>query len=146
MASSPSIWWNSRCILYNAKAFLENDGASDEKLPSLMLFFGSYEQNPPQWNDEPLDDYEARRQLAADLRMADNVSDLNKMLRDSTRLHPVSLNPYEGEEHTSVMACSMSRSLTVFFEDWPLPRSYNGMPVEETTMGAKEAHVYSPSP
>ncbi|KFY37142.1 hypothetical protein V495_07346 [Pseudogymnoascus sp. VKM F-4514 (FW-929)] len=95
MASSPSIWWNTRCILHEAKAFLE-DNISDERLPSLMLFFGSFEQDPPQWTDEPLDHYEARKQLAADLRMRDNVLELCDMLQDCTRLHTVSLKPYEG--------------------------------------------------
>lgn len=120
MASSPSIWWNSRCILHSAKSFLEKEKGSEKRPPTLMLSFGSFEQNPPQWTNEPLDHYEARKQLAADLRMGDNVLDLCKMLRDCARLHTVSLNPYEGEEHTSVMACSISRSLTTFFEDWPL--------------------------
>ncbi|KFY32146.1 hypothetical protein V493_00480 [Pseudogymnoascus sp. VKM F-4281 (FW-2241)] len=120
IASSPSIWWNSRCILREAKLFLEDD-TSDVRLPSLMLFFGSFEQDPPQWRDETLDHYEGRKQVAAELRMRDNVLDLCEMLQDCTRLHTVSTKPYEGEEHTSVMACSMSRSLTVFFEEWPLP-------------------------
>ncbi|KAF7595196.1 hypothetical protein BBP40_006940 [Aspergillus hancockii] len=123
IASSPSIWWNSRCILHEAKSFLEKEKALDERLPTLMVFFGSLEQNPPQWNNEPLDHYEARKQIASDLRMGDNALDLREILRDCSRLHTVSLSTYEGEEHTSVMACSMSRGLTLFFEDWPLPRS-----------------------
>lgn len=127
MASSPSIWWNSRCILDEARQFLEMETngvkASNEQLPSLMVFFGSFEQYPPRWNDESLDHYEARKQVAADLRMGDNVLDLCEILRDSTRLHTVSLNPFEGEEHISAMACSMNRSLTMFFEDWPWSRS-----------------------
>jgi predicted alpha/beta superfamily hydrolase len=122
IASSPSIWWNSRCILHEAKSFLEKENASDERLPTLMVYFGALEQNPPQWSNEPLDHYEARKQIASDLRMADNALDLRELLRDCTRLHTVSLNAYEGEEHTSVMACSISRGLTLFFEDWPLPQ------------------------
>ncbi|RAL16187.1 alpha/beta hydrolase [Aspergillus homomorphus CBS 101889] len=121
MASSPSIWWNSRCILKEARSFLEKGRASENgRSPSLMTFFGSFEQNTPQWNDEPLDQYEGRKQIAADLRMGDNVIELCEMLRDSVRLHSVSLHEYEGEEHISVISCSMSRSLTMFFEDWPL--------------------------
>ncbi|PWY96093.1 putative hydrolase of the alpha/beta superfamily [Aspergillus sclerotioniger CBS 115572] len=130
MASSPSIWWNSRCILKEARAFLgqqqeqqerKADGSPPIKPPSLMTFFGSFEQNPPQWADEPLDHYEGRKQIAADLRMGDNVIELCEMLGGSDRLHSILMSQYEGEEHTSVMACSMSRSLTMFFEDWPLP-------------------------
>jgi predicted alpha/beta superfamily hydrolase len=122
MASSPSIWWNSRCILDTARSFLEREKAVEKHSPTLMLSFGSFEQNPPQWTNEPLDHYEARKQIASDLRMADNVNDLCEMLRGCERLHTVALKPYEGEEHTSVMACSMSRSLTTFFEDWPLSK------------------------
>ncbi|KAE8360981.1 Alpha/Beta hydrolase protein [Aspergillus caelatus] len=121
IASSPSIWWNSRCILHEAKSFLDQEKAADEQAPSLMVFFGSHEQSPPQWNNEPLDHYEARKQIASDLRMGDNSRDLVGMLQDSKRLHTVIVNEYDGEEHTSVMACSMSRGLTAFFEDWPLP-------------------------
>ncbi|KAJ1712857.1 hypothetical protein AFCA_005023 [Aspergillus flavus] len=121
IASSPSIWWNSRCILHEAKSFLDKAKEADEQTPSLMVFFGSHEQSPPQWNNEPLDHYEARKQIASDLRMGDNARDLVEMVRRSERLHTVVVNEYEGEEHTSVMACSMSRGLTAFFEDWPLP-------------------------
>lgn len=120
MASSPSIWWNSRCILHEAKAFLENGKNSDEESPSLVVFWGSFEQNPPQWDNEPLDHYEARKQIALDLRMADNALDLCGTLRGCQGLHTVLVSEYAGEEHTSVMPCSMSRSLTMFFEDWPL--------------------------
>lgn len=118
MASSPSVWWNSLCILHEAKAFIENK-ATDEKSPSLMIYWGALEQNPPQWDDEPLDHYEARKQIAGDLRMRDNARDLCKMLDGCSRLHTIIQTEYEGEEHTSVMPCSMNMSLTKFFEDWP---------------------------
>jgi hypothetical protein len=120
IASSPSIWWNSRCILRSAQVFLDNAKALDGKLPSLVVSWGSWERNPPQWNDEPLDHYEGRKQIASDLRMGDNALDLVKMLYGCNRLHKMQVKEYEGEEHTSVMACSISRGLTVFFEDWPL--------------------------
>lgn len=120
MASSPSIWWNSKCILQEATVFLEKENDSEEKSPSLMVFWGSFEQKPPQWDNEPLDHYEGRKQMASDLRMADNASDLCGILRGCERLHTVLVNEFDGEEHTSVMPCSMSRSLTMFFEDWPL--------------------------
>ncbi|KAF7188998.1 Siderophore triacetylfusarinine C esterase [Pseudocercospora fuligena] len=120
MASSPSIWWNSRCVLHEAKTFLEQEQNNGEaKNPSLMLFLGALEQHPPRWDNEPLDHFEARKQIAKDLRMEDNLLDLCKMLKGCNRLHTIQKNLYELEEHTSVMACSMSRSLTMFFEDWP---------------------------
>jgi predicted alpha/beta superfamily hydrolase len=123
IASSPSIWWNRRCILHSAQAFLDNDKASDEKSPSLVVSWGSHEQNPPQWNDEPLDHYEGRKQIASELRMAGNALDLVNMMGGCNRLRTVQAKEYEGEEHTSVMACSISRGLTMFFEDWPLSQS-----------------------
>lgn len=52
--------------------------------------------------------------------MADNALDLVNMLDGCNRLDTVVSKEYEGEEHTSVMACSISRGLTMFFEDWPL--------------------------
>jgi pimeloyl-ACP methyl ester carboxylesterase len=134
IASSPSIWWNSRCILHEAKVFLERkkNGALDERmgsettgknLPSLMLSVGGFEQNPPQWDNEPLDHYEGRRQIAKDLRMADNTLELYDMVKDCKQLHTVTNCEYDQEEHTSVMPCSLSRGLTRFFEDWPFHRS-----------------------
>ncbi|KAJ5537631.1 hypothetical protein N7494_007110 [Penicillium frequentans] len=123
MASSPSIWWNSLCILEEARAFLERNKASAGNTPSLMVSWGSYEQNPPQWDNEPLDKYEGRKQTATDFKMGDNALDLCKMLRGCDQLHAVIQNEYEGEEHMSVMSCSISRSLTMFFEDWPFQRT-----------------------
>ena len=133
IASSPSIWWNSRCILHEAKKFLERKRATDldeegsektaSKTPSLMLSVGGLEQNPPQWDNEPLDHYEDRKQIAKDLRMADNLLDLYDMVKDCKDLHAVTTCEYDQEEHTSVMPCSLSRGLTRFFEDWPFHRS-----------------------
>ncbi|GFF38568.1 ferri-bacillibactin esterase BesA [Aspergillus lentulus] len=123
MASSPSIWWNSLCILHEARAFVENEKVSDDKSRSLMVSWGSLEQNPLQWANEPLDHYEARKQTAADLRMAGNALDLCAMLQGCSQLHAVIKTEYEGEDHTSVMSCSLSRSLTMFFEDWPFHQS-----------------------
>lgn len=123
IASSPSIWWNSRCILHSAQRLLDKEEDSDKKSPSLLISWGSWEQNPPQWNDEPLDHYEGRKQVATELRMADNALDLAKMLGGCKHLHTVQAMEYEGEEHTSVMACSVSRGITMFFEDWPLRQS-----------------------
>lgn len=128
IASSPSIWWNSRCILHEARKFLEKvkaieESSSNEKLPSLMLTWGSFEQHPPQWDNEPLDHWEARKQIAKDLRMADNTKDLYEMVQACDNLNSITTYAYDREEHTSVMPCSLSRGLTTFFEDWPLRRS-----------------------
>ena len=132
IASSPSIWCNSRCILHEAKNFLEkkkaealeeDETSTSKNTPSLMLSWGGFEQNPPQWDNEPLDHYEGRKQIAKDLRMADNTIDLYNMVKDCKELHAITTCAYDQEEHTSVMPCSLSRGLTRFFEDWPFHRS-----------------------
>jgi predicted alpha/beta superfamily hydrolase len=124
IASSPSIWWNSRCILHEAEKFLKTQAAlqlpkTKDKSPALMLSWGGFEQNPPQWDNEPLDHYEGRKQIAKDLRMADNTIDLYEMVKKCEKLGAVTTYEYDQEEHTSVMPCSLSRGLTRFFEDWP---------------------------
>ncbi|KAL4924968.1 alpha/beta hydrolase [Aspergillus undulatus] len=128
IASSPSIWWNEKCILAEAKRFIEDikeDNAyasGEKKLPTLMMYLGGLEQDPPQWNDEPEDKWEERKRTAAILNMRNNVLSLMDLIRGCTRLHSVSFSEYAGEDHGTVMACSMSRGLTTFFEEWPLPR------------------------
>ncbi|KAH8700908.1 putative siderophore esterase [Talaromyces proteolyticus] len=133
LAGSPSIWWNSRCILHEAKTFIEEkEKPMDEKTPSLMVFWGAFEQNPPQWDNEPLDHYEGRKQIASDLRMAGNAIDLCTILKGSKRLRTIIDYEYDSEEHTSVMPCSISRSLTMFFEDWPLHQAWKKGETMET--------------
>ncbi|KAL2796164.1 Alpha/Beta hydrolase protein [Aspergillus keveii] len=125
IASSPSIWWAERCILHEARTFIEkikemqNEG---EKLPTLMMYLGGLEQDPPQWGDEPEEKWEARKRTAAILNMKNNVLSLMDVIRGCTRLHAVSFSEYGGEDHGTVMACSMSRGLTTFFEEWPVKR------------------------
>ena len=122
IASSPSIWWNSKFILREAKDFVKKE-LLGENLPSLLVFWGSVEQNPHQWDKEPHEKYEARKQMASDFRVSDNALELCEMLRGCKQLHTVLANEFDGEEHTSVMPCSTNRGLTMFFEDWPLRQS-----------------------
>jgi predicted alpha/beta superfamily hydrolase len=119
IASSPSIWWNDHCILHTAKEFLENELVAQNR-PSLMVFWGSLEQSPTQWNHESLDQFEARKQIASIFRTSDHSISISEMLRGSRQMNAVLMSEFPGEEHTSVMACSMNRGLTSFFEDWPL--------------------------
>ncbi|KAJ5618714.1 siderophore esterase [Penicillium herquei] len=123
MASSPSIWWNDRCILKQAEKFLNGTSLADEKVPSVMFFWGALEQNPPRWDNESDEDYDARKQTALGFRMTDNALDLIFKLEDSTRVRVLSKDEYEGEEHLSIVPCSVSRALTKFFEEWPLKKS-----------------------
>ncbi|KAL4946518.1 hypothetical protein BDV06DRAFT_218238 [Aspergillus oleicola] len=128
IASSPSIWWNERCILSEALQFIKDikDDAAytsgAKKLPTLMMYLGGLEQDPPRWNDEPDDAWEGRKKTAAILNMRNNVLSLMELIRGCTRLHAMSFSEYGTEDHGTVMACSMSRGLTTFFEEWPVPR------------------------
>ncbi|CAG8935333.1 unnamed protein product [Penicillium salamii] len=119
IASSPSVWWNDHCILETGKTFLQQDKRPDTNLPSLMVFWGSLEQYPHQWGDESLDQFESRQHVASIFRTTENSIQICEMLRGSPNLNAVLMNEFEGEEHTSVMACSMTRGLTEFFENWP---------------------------
>lgn len=129
VASSPSIWWNSQCILQEARLFLKNkdkENRSDSvgrMSPTLMVFFESWEQDAPWWHNEPLKQYKARKQVTVDMRMVDNVIELCQVLQESNQLHAVSLHPFNSEEHAGVMACLMNWSLTRFFKEWHLSRT-----------------------
>ncbi|KAL4912904.1 Alpha/Beta hydrolase protein [Aspergillus aurantiobrunneus] len=122
IASSPSIWWNEKCILEEARGFVEaiQEQGGEKKLPTLMMYLGGLEQDPPQWNDEPEDKWEERKRTAAILNMRKNVLALLEMIKGCTRLQTVTFGEYAGEDHGTVMACSMSRGLTTFFEEWPV--------------------------
>ncbi|CAG7917175.1 unnamed protein product [Penicillium olsonii] len=119
IASSPSVWWNDHCILGVARTFLRQDQPSDTTPPSLMVFWGSFEQDPPQWDDESLDQFESRKHIASIFRTREHSIQICEMLRGSHHLKTVFMHEFEGEEHTSVMAGSMARGLTEFFENWP---------------------------
>ncbi|KAI2608858.1 Alpha/Beta hydrolase protein [Hypoxylon fragiforme] len=73
IASSPSIWWNEEFILKEEASF-RRMSTSDDSLrgPSLMLFVGGQEQNPPRRRGESSDMYERRRRIHGELRMVDN--------------------------------------------------------------------------
>ncbi|KAJ5715369.1 siderophore esterase [Penicillium malachiteum] len=115
MASSPSIWWNGRCILDEAEKFLDVTSLTGEKVPSVII--------PPRWDNESNEDYDARKQTALGFRMTDNALDLLLKLEDSTHLRVLLKDEYEWEEHLSIVPCSVSRALTKFFEEWPFEKS-----------------------
>ncbi|KAI9369622.1 Alpha/Beta hydrolase protein [Aspergillus egyptiacus] len=125
IASSPSIWWHEKSILEEAKGFVErvqSGAVQTEKLPTLMMYVGGLEQDPPKWDDETDEKWEQRKRTAAIINMRNNVLGLMKMLGGCTRLHAMSFSEYAGEDHGTVMACTMSRGLTTFMEEWPVPR------------------------
>ena len=117
MASSPSIEWADGHILKEEK---EYTARSSLQGPTLMMFFGSLEQNPSRWHDETAEHYEKRKVAAVNRGMGDNANGMYHRLQQSTNLRALTLTEYEGEDHGSVMACAMSRALTTFFEEWSL--------------------------
>ncbi|OTA67371.1 IroE protein [Hypoxylon sp. EC38] len=120
IASSPSIWWNKEFILSEEEAFRKDrEKMLDIRRPSLMIFAGGQEQNPPQRRGEPDEKYEERRKLHNDRRMVSNVRDMSRRLEASGNLQNISSHIYEGEDHGTVISCSLNRGLTTFFEDWP---------------------------
>ncbi|KAJ5323032.1 siderophore esterase [Penicillium brevicompactum] len=121
IASSPSVWWNDHSILETAKTFLAEE-QRDETPPSLMVFWGSLEENPIRWDDESSDQFESRKHIASIFRTSENSVKICEVLQGSHHLRTILMHEFIGEEHTSVMACSMNRGLTQFFEDWPLSR------------------------
>lgn len=120
LVSSPSIWWNPACIMEEAKEFLkkEDDIVQNGSLPSMAMFWGSFEQTSPRWDNESLKDYEKRAQIEFDQKMVGHAFGLSEMLRGSKALRAVKSEEYHGEDHLSVMPCSVSRSLMILFEDW----------------------------
>lgn len=125
IASSPSIWWNEKCILDEARAFIEKgeeDVSRAKKLPTLMMYLGGLEQDPPQWDHEPEDKWQERKRFWEMCNMRNNVLELMGMIKGCARLHTMSFHEYEGEDHGTVMACSMSRGLATFLEEWPVAR------------------------
>lgn len=121
IASSPSIWWNDRFLLREETAYREGTMDDNSKLhkPSLMLFAGGLEQDPPRYRNEKPEDYEERRQHHEEWRMVDNVLDIHRRLETCDKLNHISCTVYEGEDHGTVIPCSLSRGLTTFIEDWP---------------------------
>lgn len=117
IASSPSIYWSNFFILTLEEEFRKRHVRQQ---PSLMMYYGSYEQHPPRWADEDAEKYEKRRQGAEERAMTDSANAMYRRLKDSGLLACVTIKEYPEEDHGTVIACSLSRGLTTFFEEWPL--------------------------
>ncbi|CAI6088393.1 unnamed protein product [Clonostachys chloroleuca] len=118
IASSPSIWWLDKFILQEEHAFLE-DKDNRKVAPSLWLSFGSEEEDPTRRRDEREEWYEGRKQKYNLAQMITNVLAMHSRLKKSGVLKNLSITKYQGEDHGTVIACSVSQGLTNFFEDWP---------------------------
>ncbi|XXG99814.1 hypothetical protein Hte_006155 [Hypoxylon texense] len=123
IASSPSIWWNDLFLEKEEAAFRErraiDGGDARKRKPSLMMFAGGQEEEPPRRRGEGDEEYEKRRKDHRGWRMANNMREMAGRLEASGCFERFSSHVYEGEDHGTVIACSVSRGLTTFFEDWP---------------------------
>lgn len=121
IASSPSIWWNNKCLLREEASFCEMnmDDSREAHKPSLMMFVGGQEQNPPRYRKEKDKEYEERLRLHQEWRMIDNVRESYARLENSGKFSHTSCMVYEGEDHGTIMSCSLNRGLVTFLEDWP---------------------------
>ncbi|KAL7625131.1 hypothetical protein AAE478_004345 [Parahypoxylon ruwenzoriense] len=121
IASSPSIWWNREFVLTEEAAFQKKghvDRGNGKKKSSLMMFIGGQEQDPPRRGGESDEEHERRKRLRMERRMVDNVREMYSRLQASGSFENISAHVYEGEDHGTVISCSLSRGLTTFFEDW----------------------------
>ncbi|KAH7362738.1 IroE protein [Plectosphaerella cucumerina] len=117
IASSPSIWYQDRCILRTEEAFRKR---TLDKRPSLMLFMGGQEERPPRRRGETEEKYEERLERYLKLRMITNMHEMHERLSESGQFEHLSKKVYEEEDHGTIIACTVSRGLATFFEDWPL--------------------------
>lgn len=116
VASSPSFFWDDLAILKHEERFCHANPAGTK--PAVMLFFGSYEQDPLRRGDEGDEDYVKRRADCRERAIRDHAQAMCRRLQESQRLHSVTLKEYPAEDHGSVVGCSLSRCLSTFFEEW----------------------------
>lgn len=119
IASSPSIWYKDECILKAEQAFRERKPEEGEKKPSLMLFIGGEEEHPPRKRGESDEDYAEKCKRHGERKMITNVQSIHKRLAASGQLSHVTAKVYEEEDHGTIIACTVSRGIATFFEDWP---------------------------
>lgn len=114
--SSPSLWWNQFAILNQADAFRTALAALDDK-PQVMIAVGGEEQNPPQKLPRMLEGVmtlEAVQGMVAMSRMVDAARDLGVLVEDAGITRSLT-RIYEGEDHGSVVASALTRSILFAF-------------------------------
>lgn len=123
MCASPSIWFDDCLILESEQRFREGGRAvkpAAKPRPTLMMSFGSLEQDVTRRSGESEEDYEKRRTQAERRGMRDKAVALYGRLKGSDLLSGLVLKEYPEEDHGTVMACALSRFLTTFYEQWPV--------------------------
>jgi predicted alpha/beta superfamily hydrolase len=119
IASSPSIWWNNKSILEEEEEFRRRVSGSQLPESCLMLFVGGDEQDPRRKRWESGEEYNDRQSRHLERGMVTNAIEMYNRLKACRGLHRLSFHEYSGEDHGTVIACSLSQGLTTFFEDWP---------------------------
>ncbi|KAL4764524.1 alpha/beta hydrolase [Aspergillus foveolatus] len=111
LAASPSIWWNHRFILREARRFMGDTALFPSVHPVLRLSFGSREQYPVRERGESDEAFKRRQRAAEQRRMTDNCEELYSELLASERLRELEVKQYIDEDHGSVIAPALSGGL-----------------------------------
>jgi predicted alpha/beta superfamily hydrolase len=110
VASSPSIWWDSRSVLDGEPGFAAKVQAK-EAAPRVLILVGANEQAVP---DTPLPGMTRAQmeKLMSDSRMVDNARDLAEQLRriKGGPGYSVRFHAFEDEDHLTVLPASISRA------------------------------------
>ena len=122
IAISPSIWWNNEFILGEAERFIKSGPdrvgiKSHTTLPTLMIIYGSLEQDRrchPSWSK---DKYRRVKALSQERKMKDNADALANRLQQSGRLRKVRVKEYEDEDHGSVVGAGISWVVGALLDD-----------------------------
>ncbi|TQV90339.1 hypothetical protein V2A60_004286 [Cordyceps javanica] len=116
-AGSPSIWYDDWVLLESEKRF--TGGSRPSSPPTLLMFYGSLEQDPSKRTSETDDTFLRRRQSAQSRAMKESVISMVQRLRKSENVKYVNCKEYPGEDHGTVIGCGLGRAVATFFEDWP---------------------------
>ncbi|CBF80134.1 hypothetical protein AN7801.2 [Aspergillus nidulans FGSC A4] len=108
LAASPSIWWNNRSILTEARRFISGAALFSSAHPVLRLSFGSREQYPVRQRVESDEMFKRRQRAAEQRRMNDNCEELYSELLASGRLCKLEVKEYLDEDHGSVIGPALS--------------------------------------
>ena len=111
VASSPSIWWNSRAVLDDEPAFADAVRAG-AAAPRVLITVGVREQEAP---TTPLPGMSRAQMetLVSQSRMVDNARELAARLQqiDSGPGRQVRFQAFEDEDHLTVVPASIGRAL-----------------------------------
>jgi predicted alpha/beta superfamily hydrolase len=111
VASSPSIWWNSRSVLNEEPGFAEEVRAG-EIAPRVLISVGAREQEAPTTPLPGMSDAQMKT-LIRESRMVDNARELAARLRkiNGGSGYLAHFHAFEDEDHLTVLAASIGRAL-----------------------------------